>query len=187
MALAVERRIHPNSLSYIRMYGALPQALLILWSPYWAAAAFGLLAFTDYLDGSNARRTERTSLYGEMLDPRADKVLVYLNLVVLLPLTWGALIGFPLGLVLAGLVVLDILSEVQAQQQYWSGRPRHTNWLGKAKTVLLFGIILQLAALQMGEPSSPAIILGCFVIALACSTYSWMKKEQARWAVSTVS
>jgi CDP-diacylglycerol--glycerol-3-phosphate 3-phosphatidyltransferase len=51
---------------------------------YWATAVFCIAMSTDWFDGRIARRTGRTSSFGSLLDPVADKLLVLVTLVVLL-------------------------------------------------------------------------------------------------------
>jgi len=51
---------------------------------YWATAVFCVAMATDFFDGRMARRTGRTSSFGSLLDPVADKLLVLATLVVLL-------------------------------------------------------------------------------------------------------
>jgi CDP-diacylglycerol---glycerol-3-phosphate 3-phosphatidyltransferase len=51
---------------------------------YWATAVFCIAMSTDWFDGRVARRSGRTSSFGSLLDPVADKVLVLGTLVVLL-------------------------------------------------------------------------------------------------------
>jgi CDP-diacylglycerol---glycerol-3-phosphate 3-phosphatidyltransferase len=51
---------------------------------YWATAVFCVAMSTDWFDGRIARRTGRTSSFGSLLDPVADKLLVLVTLVVLL-------------------------------------------------------------------------------------------------------
>ena len=51
---------------------------------YWGTVVFCLAMSTDWFDGRIARRTGRTSPFGSLLDPVADKVLVLGTLVVLL-------------------------------------------------------------------------------------------------------
>jgi CDP-diacylglycerol---glycerol-3-phosphate 3-phosphatidyltransferase len=51
---------------------------------YWATAVFCVAMSTDWFDGRIARRTGRTSPFGSLLDPVADKLLVLATLVVLL-------------------------------------------------------------------------------------------------------
>jgi CDP-diacylglycerol---glycerol-3-phosphate 3-phosphatidyltransferase len=51
---------------------------------YWATAVFCAAMSTDWFDGRIARRAGRTSPFGSLLDPVADKLLVLTTLVVLL-------------------------------------------------------------------------------------------------------
>jgi CDP-diacylglycerol--glycerol-3-phosphate 3-phosphatidyltransferase len=51
---------------------------------YWGTAVFCVAMSTDWFDGRIARRSGRTSSFGSLLDPVADKVLVLSTLVVLL-------------------------------------------------------------------------------------------------------
>jgi CDP-diacylglycerol--glycerol-3-phosphate 3-phosphatidyltransferase len=51
---------------------------------YWATAVFAVAMSTDWFDGRIARRAGRTSEFGSLLDPVADKLLVLATLVVLL-------------------------------------------------------------------------------------------------------
>ena len=60
---------------------------------YWATAVFALAMTTDYVDGWWARRTNRSSNLGRLLDPVADKLLVMAALIMLvgvaLPRGWS--------------------------------------------------------------------------------------------------
>ncbi len=51
---------------------------------YWGTAVFCAAMATDWFDGRVARRSGRTTSFGSLLDPVADKVLVLATLVVLL-------------------------------------------------------------------------------------------------------
>jgi CDP-diacylglycerol--glycerol-3-phosphate 3-phosphatidyltransferase len=51
---------------------------------YWATGVFCAAMSTDWFDGRVARRSGRTSTFGSLLDPVADKVLVLATLCVLL-------------------------------------------------------------------------------------------------------
>jgi CDP-diacylglycerol--glycerol-3-phosphate 3-phosphatidyltransferase len=51
---------------------------------YWGTLVFCVAMSTDWLDGRIARRSGRTSTFGSLLDPVADKVLVLTTLIVLL-------------------------------------------------------------------------------------------------------
>ena len=51
---------------------------------YWGTVVFCLAMSTDWFDGRVARRSGRTTSFGSLLDPVADKVLVLTTLIVLL-------------------------------------------------------------------------------------------------------
>src|ERR671930_1862132 len=51
---------------------------------YWATAVFAVAMATDWFDGRIARRQGRTSPFGSLLDPIADKLLVLATLIVLI-------------------------------------------------------------------------------------------------------
>lgn len=51
---------------------------------YWGTGVFCVAMATDWFDGRIARRAGRTSPFGSLLDPVADKLLVLATLVVLL-------------------------------------------------------------------------------------------------------
>jgi CDP-diacylglycerol---glycerol-3-phosphate 3-phosphatidyltransferase len=51
---------------------------------YWATGVFCAGMATDWFDGRIARRTGRSSSFGSLLDPVADKLLVMATLIVLL-------------------------------------------------------------------------------------------------------
>jgi len=50
---------------------------------YWGTAVFAVAMTTDYADGWWARRTNRSSNLGRLLDPVADKLLVMAALIML--------------------------------------------------------------------------------------------------------
>jgi CDP-diacylglycerol--glycerol-3-phosphate 3-phosphatidyltransferase len=93
----------PNLLGLLRLVLASVPALLIALHPtdhtYWWAAlvVFVLLAATDKVDGYVARRFNMQTAWGKVLDPIADKALVFpvfVTLVVILntPILWVALV-----------------------------------------------------------------------------------------------
>ena len=51
---------------------------------YWATAVFIAAMATDWFDGRIARRRDRMSAFGSLLDPVADKILVLSVLIVLI-------------------------------------------------------------------------------------------------------
>ncbi len=78
----------PNLLTLLRMVAALPIGVLLLvaepaaqWSAF---ALYASACVTDWIDGYWARRSDRISVIGTVLDPIADKLLVAVVLVGLL-------------------------------------------------------------------------------------------------------
>ncbi|MCC7429007.1 MAG: CDP-diacylglycerol--glycerol-3-phosphate 3-phosphatidyltransferase [Alphaproteobacteria bacterium] len=77
----------PNLLTVSRM-AAIPVFVVLFfvggaWAHLAACALFILAAFTDYLDGKLARARKRSSDFGRLFDPIADKLLVGATLMLL--------------------------------------------------------------------------------------------------------
>lgn len=104
-----------------------------------AAALFALAALTDGLDGYIARRQRQETVFGKLMDPLADKLLVTAALVSLVSLdriaAWVAMV------IIAREFAVTGLRSVAAER----GVVISASWLGKAKTGLqvaaIFGLI----------------------------------------------
>ena len=102
----------PNVLTIARCILAFGVGGLIFNEPtssYLPAAAFVLVALTDFLDGWAARRLNATSAFGVFLDPVADKLLVGISLLAL-----TALDGWVLVLLIpsAAIITRDLIATV---------------------------------------------------------------------------
>ena len=80
----------PNALSLLRLF-AIPVVLVFLLYPgrlgsFLAALFFSIAFITDFLDGYFARKHATVTALGKFLDPLADKILVCLTLIMLIPL-----------------------------------------------------------------------------------------------------
>ena len=90
----------PNTLTVFRLV-CIPLIYVFLNFPgrlgsFLAALCFGLAFITDILDGFFARKYESITALGKFLDPLADKLLVVVTMISLIPLgripTWMVLI-----------------------------------------------------------------------------------------------
>ncbi len=80
----------------------------------WAFAAFVVAAVTDFFDGWLARRLNATTVWGAILDPIADKVLVCGAILGLLSLGPNAAVVIPSALILFREFTVSALREVTA-------------------------------------------------------------------------
>jgi cardiolipin synthase len=76
-----------NVLTALRLAAVIPFAVLLAAAGHnasWPAAiVFAAAALTDFLDGYLARHTDRTSRFGRIADPLADRLLIDMALVLL--------------------------------------------------------------------------------------------------------
>lgn len=152
----------PNSITVLR----LAAAPFIVWltcsrgTGELAAAAglFTVAALSDWLDGYLARRMETRSLFGTLLDPVVDKILVL-----------GVLLAFAhLGLLPLWLVLLVALREtavtVLRQRLSTPARPVGANWMGKAKFCFQVALVelgyacLLLESMHRGMPAAKSLV-----------------------------
>ncbi|MEO7026998.1 MAG: CDP-diacylglycerol--glycerol-3-phosphate 3-phosphatidyltransferase [Caulobacteraceae bacterium] len=82
----------------------------------WAVYAFVVAAVTDFFDGWLARRLNAVSLWGSVLDPIADKVLVCGAILGLLSLAPNAAVAIPAALILFREFTVSALREVAGRK-----------------------------------------------------------------------
>ena len=104
----------PNQLTFCRV-AAVPVLAAAFYAPQAAAARvpamlFGVIAFTDFLDGFLARRWQVESALGAFLDPVADKFVVCTTF-VLLSGALGAVVAAPTALVICREIGVSALRE----------------------------------------------------------------------------
>jgi CDP-diacylglycerol--glycerol-3-phosphate 3-phosphatidyltransferase len=130
----------PNTLTTLRIV-AIPfvvWAMLINtpWSAFWGCLLFSAAAATDWLDGYIARRQGLVSLWGQFLDPVADKLIVLATTVTAVQL--GNLPVWLVILLLSREIAVTSLRAIAASQ----GLTIHVLQTGKWKTALqLVGLI----------------------------------------------
>ena len=138
----------PNSLTLFRIFLVpfLVVVLLTKYSNFLGLGIFLLAAITDYFDGYFARRLNKTTRLGTLLDPIADKLLMSAAFISLIEL----------GLARAWMVVIIIgrefavsgLRSIAAQQ----GVTIAASPLGKTKTIAqVVAISLLIVGYELGE------------------------------------
>lgn len=148
----------PNVISIVRLL-CIPVFLYLLFGRgdrYEAALLLAVLGATDWIDGFIARRWGQVSNLGKLLDPTADRLLLFVGVVAIVvdgavPVVVGALTILREGLVFA--IALALLS-VRA-------RPIAVTWFGKAGTFgLMFAYPFFLAGASDVSWADTATLLG---------------------------
>lgn len=160
----------PNKLTLIRIV-LVPvcMALMLTGHFYIALGVFIVASITDFFDGYIARRDNLVTSFGKIMDPLADKILVF-----------GALLCFlQLGFINAWCVVIILAREffvtgmrVVAVDK---GKVIAASWWGKVKTnVQIFAVILGFLTFASGN--GVAILTGQLGIyfATAFTMASWV-------------
>jgi CDP-diacylglycerol--glycerol-3-phosphate 3-phosphatidyltransferase len=118
----------------------------------WAVYAFVVAAVTDFFDGWLARRLDAVSVWGAILDPIGDKVLVCGAVLGLMSLGPQPLVVLPAGLILFREFTVSALREVGAGK----GVKLPVTRLAKWKTTLqLTALALELVVAAWGAFSLP--------------------------------
>jgi CDP-diacylglycerol--glycerol-3-phosphate 3-phosphatidyltransferase len=124
----------------------------------WAVYAFVVAAVTDFFDGWLARRLNATSVWGAILDPIGDKVLVCGAVLGLMALGPQPMVLLPAGLILFREFTVSALREVGAGK----GVKLPVTLLAKWKTTLqLTALALELVVAAAGAFSflgDPAVL-----------------------------
>jgi CDP-diacylglycerol--glycerol-3-phosphate 3-phosphatidyltransferase len=136
----------PNSLTVFRIF-LVPLLVVVLLTEipdkeYWGLGIFLLAALTDALDGIIARRTNRITTTGAMLDPIADKLLMSAAFISLVELQQAP--AWMVTLIVGREFAVTALRLIALER----GVPISANRLGKAKTtsqviavsILIFGL-----------------------------------------------
>lgn len=135
----VPHRISPNQVSWLRIC-SLPFIYYFLANNDYATGCvlFSLAALTDALDGAMARKRNRVTETGKVLDAAADRGLITLVAFVFIPTYFG----WPL------FIAIIALEGLNAAMAYWTkrkiGMNPGANWAGKIKMILqclAFGIL----------------------------------------------
>ena len=161
----------------------------------WAFGAFLVAALSDFVDGWLARRLGATSVWGAILDPIADKVLVCAAVLGLLALAASPPVVIPAALILFREFTVSALREVAAGK----GVTLPVTLLAKWKTTLqlvalaaelvvatwnAFGLPDDLAVLGPATKAAHGLLWLAAGVTLYTGVQYW---EQARKALSAQS
>ncbi|MEJ2516062.1 MAG: CDP-alcohol phosphatidyltransferase family protein [Gammaproteobacteria bacterium] len=159
----------PNLLCILRMFLAAPVAWMILEGNYDVALAlFFVAGFTDGLDGFLAKRFHWQTELGGMLDPIADKLLIFSAFVCL----WVVgLVPLWLLLVVVGRDVMIVSGAVAYRVLVgpFEASPTLISKLNSA--VQLLFVLLALTYLALGQPPRP-LLTGLALIILLTTVIS---------------
>lgn len=159
----------PNKLTIGRVV-AVPFFIVAFMLEYYLVALviFALASLTDMLDGKIARAQGLVTNFGKIMDPLADKILVYSALCLFIDIK--VIAGWTLIIILAREFTVAGMRTVAASE----GRVLAAGMSGKIKTVLqMIAVIVIILALAV--PQVPAIMLVGLVIfyaSLVMTVYS---------------
>lgn len=160
----------PNKLTLIRMIAVPFFIAAYLLGQYWIALVlFCAASITDYFDGKIARERNLVTNFGKIMDPLADKILVYSALCLFIES--GLIRAWMLILILAREFVIAGMRTVAASE----GRVLAAGMSGKIKTVLqMFSVIAFLLALALGNEQTTVMMIAkvLFWAALVMTVYS---------------
>jgi CDP-diacylglycerol--glycerol-3-phosphate 3-phosphatidyltransferase len=124
----------------------------------WAFWAFVVAALTDFVDGWLARRLNATSLWGAILDPIADKVLVCGVILGLLTLGPNAPVAIPAALILFREFTVSALREVAAGKGVSLPVTLLAKWKTTLQLVALGAELLVACWAAFSLPNDPAVL-----------------------------
>ena len=136
-------------------------AMLAFW-------VFSLSAVSDWLDGWLARRFRSVTVLGKLMDPLADKVLVAVSLIMLIPL--GRVPAWMVLVIIVREFVVTGLRGVAAQ----AGTVVAASFLGKIKSTVQYLALGFLIFPQEALPFLPLRLIGMTLMyaALICTVWS---------------
>lgn len=141
----------PNTLTGIRL-AFIPLLFIFLnfqgrWAGFFAALIFGLASITDILDGYFARKYGTVTVLGKFLDPLADKLLISITMIMLIPLdripVWVVVVIIAREMAITGLRGIAVSEGIVI----------HASALGKYKTIFqsvaMVGLCLHYSYLEV--------------------------------------
>ncbi|MFM1959726.1 MAG: CDP-diacylglycerol--glycerol-3-phosphate 3-phosphatidyltransferase [Pseudomonadota bacterium] len=120
--------------------------------------AFVIAAVTDFLDGWLARRFDAVTVWGTILDPIGDKILVCGAVVGLMAAGAGPAFALPAGLILFREFAVSALREVGAARGLKLPVTRLAKWKTAVQLVAL-AVVLGVGVLPGLPPQAPGVLM----------------------------
>ena len=161
----------PNKLTLLRIILVpICMALTLTNHFYWALAVFIIASITDFFDGYIARKYNLVTSFGKIMDPLADKILVFGALLCFLEMgfinSWCVIVILAREFFVTGMRVVAVDK----------GKVIAASWWGKVKTnIQMFATILGFITFSMA-PDETALLIGeiGIYIATAFTAASWV-------------
>jgi CDP-diacylglycerol--glycerol-3-phosphate 3-phosphatidyltransferase len=144
----------------------------------WAFWAFVIAAVTDFFDGWLARKLHAESLWGAILDPIGDKVLVCGAVLALMFSDLRTAIAFPAALILFREFTVSALREVAAGKGVRLPVTLLAKWKTTLQLVALTAELVVVCWAALGLPDDPAW-MGPFT--MAAHTLLWIAAIVTVW------
>lgn len=164
----IPRTITPNQVTIFRFL-TVPFVFWLIFTERYLSGIilFAISAFTDALDGAMARTRNQITDWGKTYDPVADKLLIGLSAIVLLPKFLSHTVLF---------LVLGVEILIVASTFYLQGRADHVmqaNLPGKIKMILQsFGVCLVMLYVITNRPALLIFSSYLFYISLVFAVIS---------------
>ncbi len=164
----------PNQITALRLILTVVMFCLIPLGLYWASLVLFLLAAgTDWLDGWYARRYSQVTVFGRILDPFADKIIIcgtFIFLVTEPVLTahWFGLQPWMAVVIMGREMLVTVLRSFIEQK----GGDFSATMAGKLKMVLQCVAAAAALALLANGPEPPAWLSATFLVSLWLAVFS---------------
>ncbi|MFZ0267711.1 CDP-diacylglycerol--glycerol-3-phosphate 3-phosphatidyltransferase [Caulobacter sp.] len=124
----------------------------------WAFWAFVVAAVTDFFDGWLARKLDAVSIWGAILDPIGDKILVCGALLGLMALGPNPLVILPSGLILFREFAVSALREVGAGKGIKLPVTVLAKWKTTLQLVAIGAEMILVSWAAFGLPTEPSVV-----------------------------
>jgi len=170
----------PNKLTILRLL-SIPLVVICLHFPgrlgsFLAALFFGMAFITDILDGFLARRYGEVTVFGKFLDPLADKVLVCITMIMLIPM--GRIPAWMVMLIIARELAVTGLRGIAVGE----GIVIQASTMGKYKTlfqsIAIVGLCLHYEYMDIDFHSVGTVFLWIALILTLWSGWSYFRRFQ---------